>query len=613
MITKAQKKAIEHINGAMLVVSGPGSGKTTVIVNRLIHLEKMGIKQNEMLVITFTRLAFLEMKERHEKLINRKSFVEFATFHSLFFKILKIAYKNVKLINEFEKRNLIIKFVKEKLPKDIDVDFDEYIDNILSYFSYVNSKVSVDEVDIINLLNIEMSNTLCDVMVKVKQQYDEFLESENLIDFDGILTKTYDLLKNREDIRKKLSSIYKYILIDEFQDINEIQYEIIKLIAIHENLFVVGDDDQAIYTFRGSNPNFMINFDKTFKNVEKVYLDINFRCKKNIVDISKHLIESNKNRIYKELKSNCDLDANFSIKKFEDIYKQRDYVVKSIDELIKKGEKLEEIAIISRTNSEQNLIIQMLMDKNIEFLSKNKIKSIFSHTIIKDYMTYFDIANGNNSRKNFLRIYNKPLRYIKKTAFVDDKITLNKLQNFYYENDRMLDVVYDFFYELDNLKNLKPIAAIKYINNVIGYRDYLEENFDEDELKEIDKNIEEFEEFIKDINNFEELKILKEKYEKELEKSLKVDEDKTDKVLITTMHSSKGLEFNNVFIINTNENNIPYKSSKISKLSEDIIEEERRLFYVALTRAKKNLVVCCIENKKIDVSMFIDELKKTKS
>lgn len=601
----SQKKAIEHFQGPMLVLAGPGSGKTLVITKRTQYLiDNHNVNPNKILVITFTNAAAIEMKERFNKIMESPSYgVTFGTFHAVFFNILRNTYNyNTNNILREEQKKVFFNEIIEKFQIQAN-DKKELIESIISEISVVKNDL------IENIKDYHAMSCSDEDFKKIYIGYKNYLNKNNLIDFDDMIVECYKLLSNREDILKKWQQKYQYILIDEFQDINRLQYKIMKMLAKPQNnLFIVGDDDQSIYSFRGARPEIMLNFENDYPNCIRVLLDINYRCDEKIVESAKNLINNNKKRFQKEIKASTTNKGEIRIEKFKNLLQENDVIVNEIIDYNKKGILFEDMAILFRTNTQPRLLIGALSSYNIPFKIKSLMPNIYEHWIAKDIISYIKIANNCMERKWFLNIINRPKRYIKRDYLDIPYVSFERLKSFCKDKEWVINRIEKLEEDIKYISTLPTYAAINYIRKSIGYDDYLKEyvekrpiNLDElldiaDEIQESSKEYDNFDKWFEYIDNFSvELK----------NNSKNID---FDAVTLSTMHSSKGLEYKVVFIIDVNEGIIPYKKSL---LDEDNIEEERRMFYVAITRAKEYLHIYSIDeryNKKLDISRFIPEM-----
>lgn len=598
-----QKKAIEHGAGPLMVLAGPGSGKTFVITHRIKYLiEGSGINPAHILVVTFSRAAAKEMKDRFEKL-QGKSHVTFGTFHSVFFSILKTAYGfSTEQIASDELRYTLIKELIKK-NEIVNEDINTLSGNLLNEIALIKQ-------DNINIKNYYSNSIASDTFKKLYKEYEVELETRNKLDFEDMLSLTYELLSERKDILTAVQNRYQYILVDEFQDINFLQYNIIKLMAgKKQNITVVGDDDQSIYRFRGARPEIMLGFERDFRNVSKVFLDINFRSTTQIVDASTKLISFNSKRFPKTFKANDGSGAPVSVIEFKNPFAEVNSIIKDIKEYIKAEQDINNIAVLYRTNLSPRLLIERMMKNNIPFTIRDSIPNLFEHWVSKDIISYIKLAINLGNKNDLLRISNKPNRYISRDSLSSSKANIETLFDYYDDKSYMIKRIIELREHLRTIKNLKPATALRYIRNVVGYDEYIEEYCDMNGVESDDcyTILGDLENSASEFNTFSDWFVHMEEYKEELIEAGKKSNEDDIGVRLMTFHSSKGLEFDIVYIIDVNEGSVPYKKAK----GADEIEEERRMFYVAMTRARHKLFICyCKENfgKSIGKSDFIVEL-----
>lgn len=602
----SQVNAVDHFLGPMLVLAGPGSGKTTVITHRTQKLiREYGVDPKNILVITFTKAAAVQMQERFCLLMGQKGSgsVTFGTFHAVYFKILKYAYNySASNILKEEMKYDIIREIINYLKMDIS-DEKEFISDIISEIGMVKG-------DMMDIDHYYSKNCSESYFKKIYEMYNEKLIRSNLIDFDDMLVMCYELLTKRPDILKLWQDKYKFILIDEFQDISKVQYEIIKLLAMPENnIFIVGDDDQSIYRFRGAKPEIMLNFKKDFENAKEVLLDVNYRSTGNIVRNSIALINHNKVRFSKKIKYSKDEGDDIRLCPMDNQIEESKYIINQISELTKSGEEYKDIAILYRTNTNPRVLVEKLIEYNIPFRMKDSIPNLYEHFLAKNIISYIKIAMGDDSRKEYLSIINKPKRYISREAFSTPLVDLDDIRQFYEDKEYVVERIDRFVYDIMMLEKMTPFAAISYIRNGIGYDDYVKEyasyrRINERELFDV---LDEISEGARGYKTYAEWFAHISQYTEELKRQVNKRNDETNSVELSTMHSAKGLEYNNVIILGVNEGTTPHKKAVL----DSDIEEERRLFYVAMTRAKKKLYITYVKEKygkKIKPSRFIKDI-----
>ena len=598
-----QKKAIEHGAGPLMVLAGPGSGKTFVITHRIKYLiEGPGINPAHILVVTFSRAAAKEMKDRFEKLC-KKSLVTFGTFHSVFFNLLKTAYGfgSEQIASDELRYTLIKELIKRNAIENEDIN--TLAGNLLNEIALVKQ-------DNISIKNYYSNSISSDTFKKIYIDYESELEARGKLDFEDMLSLTYELLSERNDILKAVQNRYRYILVDEFQDINFLQYNIIKLMAgDKQNITVVGDDDQSIYRFRGARPEIMLGFERDFRNVKKVFLDINFRSSTQIVNASTKLISFNSKRFPKSFNAKNGDGAPVSLIEFKNPFLEVNSIIKDIKDYIKSGQDINNIAVLYRTNLSPRLLIERLMRNNIPFTIRDAIPNLFDHWVAKDIISYIKLAINMGDKSDLLRISNKPNRYISRDSLSSSRANIETLFDYYDDKSYMIKRIVELREHLRTIKNLKPATALRYIRNVVGYDEYIEEYCDMNGVESDDcySILGDLENSAAEYNTFNDWFVHMDEYKDELIEARKKSNENDKGVRLMTFHSSKGLEFDIVYIIDVNEGSVPYKKAK----GVDEIEEERRMFYVAMTRARKKLFICyCVENfgKSIGKSDFVIEL-----
>ncbi len=599
----SQTRAIHHKNGPMLVLAGPGSGKTLVITERTKYLiEECGIDPAQILVITFTKAAATEMKRRFQRKMNRSCPVTFGTFHAVYFAILKHAYNYSadNIAREEQRYQCMIEIIaKEHLTYE---DETEFITSLLGEISLVKNSG-------IQIANYYSKNCAETVFRKVYREYHEFLYKNRLIDFDDMLVYTKELFEQRPDILAAWQNKYRYILIDEFQDINRIQYDIIKMLAgERKNLFIVGDDDQSIYRFRGAKPEIMLHFKDDYPEAETVLLDVNYRSTKNIVASAGCLISHNKERFTKKIEAADQGDIPIEWQQFESQRKENARIIWDIQEAVERGAKYEEFAVLFRTNTQPRLLMEQLMEYNIPFRTRDTVPNLYEHWIAKDIFAYIRIAMGSRERRDFLQIMNRPKRYISRESLDEETVAFDVWEWYYEEQPWVAKRIEKLEGDIHMLEHLSPYAAINYIRKAVGYDEFCTEYADYRRIKADDlfDVLDELLDAAREYKTYDAWFDHIENYTKELKEFYRVQNQNPNSVALATLHSAKGLEYENVYIIDVNEGVMPYKKAVL----EQEIEEERRMFYVGMTRAKKNLHLFSVKqlnHKDAEISRFIKE------
>ena len=586
-LNKEQIEAVKHIDGPLLVLAGAGSGKTKVLTTRIAYLiDEIGVDPESILAITFTNKAAKEMKERVVKMLDVMAYkIQISTFHSFGLTILKDYYKELG----YEKNFTILDSddsltVVKKILKDMDKDPKIYNPkNIRNRISSAKNEL-MDP----NELSKFSGNDIDELVVNVYKKYQEKLQINNSLDFDDLLMLPIMLFRKYPEILKKFQDKYKYILIDEYQDTNEAQYLLTKMIsAKYKNICVVGDNDQSIYSFRGSNYKNILNFEKDYKDAKVIMLERNYRSTKNILDVANCVIKNNKLRKDKNLwtdnTSGEKVIYHRSLNEQDEAY----YVKNKIEEL-RKTEPLSEMAILYRTNAQSRNMEEALLKDNIPYKVVGSIY-FYKRKEIKDLLAYLNVIYNNHDDVSLLRVINVPKRGIGAKTVDNLEIQANLLGKSIYdiiESGKELEfkkIIEDIKSQQDNMSLTELVECIL---EKTGMRKELEE----EKSLDAEVRLENLEEFKSITKNFEEERgiVSLEEFLSELSLVSDVEEYKNNSEVVTlmTVHSAKGLEFNNVFVIGMEEGIFPHNNS-LEDYSQ--IEEERRLFYVAITRAKKAL------------------------
>ena len=601
--SKAQTQAIMHKDGPMMVLAGPGSGKTTVITHRVQYLTKeYGIDPGDILVITFTRAAAEEMRERYEALTGGGSRVTFGTFHSIFFRILKLAYRYTadNIVREEQQ----MQFVRELAQAGglEPEDENEFAASILSEISSVKGER-------IALEHYYSKNCPDAVFRQLYAGYEEKMRRAGLIDFDDMMVLCLELFTERKDILSAWQRRYRYILIDEFQDINRLQYEIVRMLAKPEdNLFIVGDDDQSIYRFRGAKPEIMLGFERDYPGAGRILLDVNYRSTEEIVAPALRLIGENQKRFSKAIHTTGRHGKNVITKLWQDPGEENLAIAREIQLYLQSGVRPGDIAVLYRTNAGPRFLMEKLMEYNLPFRTRDTVPNLYEHWISRNILTYIRIAMGSRAREDILQVINRPKRYISRDAMPDETVSFEKMKAFYADKDWIAERIESLEGDLRAIARMSPLAAVNYIRQGMGYDEYLIEYaaFRRMRPEELLETADELKESAAGFKTFDEWFAHIEAYKEELLRQAAQRRTETDAITLATMHSAKGLEFPIVYILDANEGITPHSRAM---LDEDM-EEERRLFYVAMTRAKTRLHVYAVReryHKKAEVSRFVWE------
>ena len=600
----SQLRAIAHLSGPMMVLAGPGSGKTSVIVERTAYMTGEGkIPASSVLVVTFSRAAAKEMKERFLKFTGQTSTaVTFGTFHGVFYGILKQAYGlgAGNILSEEEKYSIL---------KEMTLEFGQELAQEGDFQEDVAKEISVVKGNRISLEHYYSSSCSDEIFRQIYNGYQKTLRQRRKLDFDDMLLWCYELFEKRKDILAAWQRKFQYIMVDEFQDINHLQYDIVRMLAKPaDNLFIVGDDDQSIYHFRGAKPEIMLNFTRDYPKAETVLLNINYRCTKSVLQAAINVIDCNRKRFQKKLSTPNEQGKPVKLLEFDNPREEYIKAASFLKKRLEAGEALEDTAILFRTNQEAEGLVGALLEYQIPFTMKEQLPNLFRHWICKNLMAYMKMAAGDRTRKTFLEIMNRPNRYIARDALNSSVVSFDALREFYKEKDWMCDRITTLETHLRILATLAPYAAVNFIRKGMGYEEYLMEyaqyrRIRPEELLEV---LDRIQESAKGMKSLDEWQAYIEEYTQKLAEQAKKQENKREGVVVSTLHAVKGLEYDKVYIMNVNEGSIPYRKAVLA----EALEEERRLFYVGMTRAKKELMLCYVRRqyeKERDPSRFLEE------
>lgn len=587
-LNTAQQKAVCHETGPMLVLAGPGSGKTTVLLCRISRLLERGLaKPQEILALTFSKAAAEEMKSRFENL-NGASGVSFGTFHSIFFRILRSRYGwNVEQIFQEEERRNILRNSIEAEKWDIP-DLEEYISQFFSQLSLMNSELEQPN-------RFTPTGMPVEEFRKLYRAYEGYKERHEKLDFDDMLTQCYQLLREDAAVREYWQRKYKFILVDEFQDVNQAQFACLQILAEkHQNLFVVGDDDQSIYAFRGARPDFLLHFPTLYPAAKKVTLNTNYRSTERIVNLAERVIGNNEVRFVKNMKGIGEAGDKVTFFLAEDAAKEAAHIAEKIGRLLDEGMPLTEIAVIYRTNLQGGAFARELYKRGIPYDLRDNSGNVYEHWVAKDLLAYLLLAENEESDSALRRILNKPKRYIGKDLLAEaETMPYTLLRSFFvcpslkgWQEENLENLRID----LNQIRKRTPYDAVKYIRKVIGYDEYLEEfaayrRTSAQVLQEIADEIMETAKDCADVRSFREQL---ERLSLQMKEQSRKKGQKRNGVALMTMHGAKGLEFRAVFLTSLVEGIVPHEKGM------DTVAEERRLFYVAMTRASEKLCLSAI-------------------
>lgn len=584
-----QKEAVVNTDGPMLILAGAGSGKTKVLTTKVAYLiEEKNIDPNNILAITFTNKAAKEMKERIFKLEGNSAFyIQISTFHSFGLKILKencelLGYeKNFTILDSDDSLSII-----KKIMKELNIDANKYnpkaIKNVIS-----NNKNEIIDPEKYSLY---VNTDFDEITLEVYRKYEKSLKINNAVDFDDLLILPLKLFNNNPGVLQKYQEKYKYVFIDEYQDTNEPQYILSKMIsAKYKNITVVGDADQAIFTWRGANYKNILNFEKDYKDAKVVLLEENYRSTKTILNAANNVIKNNKVRKEKNLWTQNEEGSKITYYKAFDEKDESNYVVNEIKKLIEKGVNPKDICVLYRANAQSRTVEEAFLTSNISY---NIVGSyaFYNRKEIKDLIAYLKLIYNNKDDVSLLRVINYPKRGIGNKAIENLAIKSNVLDKSLYE---VIDSgkELDFKNMIEEIKKEESHLTLTELIDMVLDKSGMKKSLEDEKSIEADirlENLEEFKSIAKAMEINEGIVSLEELLDK-LALVSDVSEQKNDnedKVTLMTMHAVKGLEYDYVFVVGVEEGLFPHSNSLESN---DELEEERRLCYVAITRAKKKL------------------------
>lgn len=604
MLNAEQQCAITHVNGPMMVIAGPGSGKTTVITQRIRHLtQEVGIDASHILVITYTKAAAKEMQCRYEALLSKPTTqgVTFGTFHAIFWDILKKRCRlgNENIIDRKKQREFFRQYVKEILHQEGDEN--ERVENLMDEVAKVKeSDISLESYHPMDMTTEEFS--------AIYHRYQNDLKERRLLDFEDMAVYTERLFQEEPQTLLQWQKKFRYILVDEFQDINRIQYRLVKMLAEPQNnVMIVGDDDQSIYRFRGACPEIMLGFAKDYPRHKRVNLSINYRSCRGIIEMAKRLISHNSHRYEKDIIGHRKEVGKVEVLSFSDETKQNQYLVQAILRAHREGTPWEDMAILVRTGYQPSWLVRSLDEHGIPFQMKNQLPSLYQNRIAKDILAYLRLACGIATERDLLRIMNKPVRYFTRDAVFSCGTNFRAIHRYFRSKPWMQEKISDLEADLNCLRRLTPKEGIAFILDHIGYRSTIDREIQEHQIdSEVVERVLNFllqmageaqthEKWFSDIEDYE--RLLKEKYSQR---------QVSQGIFVQTIHSAKGLEFQKVFIPDVNEGYYPFFKAK----QKEDIEEERRLLYVAMTRAITSLTMLYVKErggKEVEPSVFLSE------
>ena len=598
MTDLAQQAAITHVSGPCLVIAGPGAGKTHVLVRRIAFLtESASIPPSQLMVITFTRAAAKEMQKRYRATVPPQySGVTFGTFHSIFFHILKRSgqISSSALIDDRTHRHILIKALRAAGVDDKRTD--ELLSVAASRISYIkNTDNDIDAFEPVELSHEEFYT--------IYQEYEKGKRRLGLIDFDDMLVMTRELFLSNPSLLDAYREHFKYYLVDEAQDMNGVQYEILRLMAKgKDNIFLVGDEDQSIYSFRGAQPKLFLGFTRDYPNAKTVMLSKNYRCDIKVVECAKRLIVHNSQRYDKELAAAGDAPGKLWFMYCSDRQDEAMQVTKLIQEE-KARFPQKSIAVLYRNHSQSVYISKALVAAGFDPNGKKLRRRWQDNYLVSCVMDYIRAAVFGPETETIIRVMNNPNRYLPREGLAGAVVDYDKWKSCFYDDEEIVKGIDALKNDIEAIKRLNSFAAVSYILYRIGCKS--------DALKKGEYDRASTEKLISLAKQYPDKAVLLEEAQKEKEKKgTKTANEKT--IYLFTYHGSKGLEFDHVYLIDVNEGITP----SLRAATQESIEEERRMFYVALTRAKHEITIASLTRLGRDEaypSRFIKELAKAQS
>lgn len=599
-LNEKQRQMVAAKEGPVLVVACPGSGKTTTMIARAKALVDSGVNPSKLLVITFTKQAATHMQQKYEKTYGKDG-ITFGTIHSICYRMLQsvAGYTKKDILLESEKWAFLAGQLHGRVTA---AEMEETISGVMREISFVKNKCIPPEA-------YEPDATDKRTFCVLYHAYEDFRKAAGKIDFDDMLIVAKEIFFNNGMVLEEYRKKYSYIMIDEFQDTNRVQADIFYLLAGENgNILVVGDDDQNVYGFRAADSSIMLDFPKKFPNCKIIYLDTNYRSEPEIIKVAGKLIACNKKRFDKEFKGDKKGKGYITTTCFPDVVKQKDSVVEQLKKLHETGVPYEEMAVLYRTNKQNQMYAQRLIKDEIPFYTTEPIHDYHMEFPFQDFMAYYRLSAGNPWKGDLQRILNRPSRYLKGEAF----------KNCIYNLDQMLicaekctnptsakEKIFSMVDDIDNLSTMNPSQFVGYLYNVMDYKTGAMSfaAYCGKEEAEIEELLTLLKEEAKQFKTMEEWTTFAKEYGKKLQEKRKNKEG----ICLSTYHSAKGLEWDYVFLIDCNESMTPFKKAE----SPEEIEEERRLFYVAVTRARKGVRFTWTSSngpKKMFPSRFLTEM-----
>lgn len=612
-LNSRQARAVYHVNGPMLVLAGPGSGKTHLLIERIVYLtEQVKVKPEDILVITFSKKAAAEMQQRFIKRVEDAPPVNFGTFHAVFFHIIQQYehFSKDSILTPKDKREIIEDTAKRlKIKEAFSLGWQNQMLECVEKYKQ-SGELFVDEYE-----KMYGAQSVCQLR-DVISGYLSACKELGKIDFDDMILNCRELLMKNESARKIWQNRYKYIMVDEFQDINDVQYDVLRLLAGERgNVFCVGDDDQSIYGFRGAKPEIMKRFLSDFANAKQIALEYNYRCKRNIVQCANAVISHNKSRMERECQKVIDESeyGDVVIREYVSAEEEAAGVVRDIKQKVSEGMGYYDFCILYRSARYASAVREHLRREKVPYILNEKIFSIYEVKEVMLIIAYMKIAVVLGSEKEWITIINHPARRISREVFAKHPLSIEKtLFEYYAQDGEMQRRLAKLKFDLQFIGNLPPYAAIVYILNGIGLQSDIEKSYVPSGL-----SAPTFEEVMEELKNKAKMFNSIRSFIESINYDIQPDEDKSlnatndsNRISLMSAHASKGLEFNSVYMIGLREGVFPHNKN----LHGIAVEEERRLFYVGMTRAKRELILCALKsNHGIRESRFVSEVKEYQS
>lgn len=622
-LSKEQQEAVENVNGQVILISCPGSGKTSTIIRRVSHMVEVGIPPHQILVLTFSRDAAAEMETRYRqfKYAETRQDVVFSTIHSFCFQVVAAAYQmgSENILRDSDAW-MIVRRGLDDLRRTGNIkmqirDYADFTSSCIREISVINNNCMDD---VVKWDNYDAQTCPTKEFRMVYELYERQKRSMGKIDYDDMLRLCYRLFRDQPDILEEYQRRYRYIIVDEYQDTNYIQASIIYMLAGKEkdaNICIVGDDDQSIYRFRGARPEIMLNFPDTYPNCRRIYMETNFRSEPEIINAAKKLIAHNKKRFPKDIRPHKKGHGTLEVFNGKNARDEVFQLIGKLEKYHNDGIDYTDMAVLYRNNKQAGFLAVALMGREIPFYSSERISSPYSHWIFSDIMAFYRLAEGIGTNQDLIQVINKPNRFIPTNCLrkcpISRKAVLDAVRMEIGENWKWNKAEYSiqsFFQNLKYLKGVDPEDFLDILNTFTGYVAYLEEyaRYRQQDPSELTNILALYAEDIKSqgITSMEQWT----DYARQMNASVNEMNQNRSKqgVFISTMHRSKGLEWDNVFIMGANDNIIPSPYAK----DVEAVEEERRLFYVAATRARKRLCISWAETLGDEGkrSRFVDEI-----